>query len=128
VPNICENLSLKWLETTKGKLCNFFVVRKWVLRLCFPASSHTFMAAKLSLELHMYFRFLRSRLICYVNVHSCQHGIPLEILYTLERGICACAISLLFYVREVYFYVSIYLHNVTPSFEIWKAKTASSPH
>ena len=86
------------------------------------------MVAKLSLELHMYFRFLRSRLICYVNVHLCQYGTPLEILCTRERGICACAISLIIYVREVYFYVPIYLGSVTPSFEIWKAKTASSPY
>lgn len=85
------------------------------------------MAAKLSLELHMYFRFLRSRVIRYVNVNLCQHGTPLEILCTREWGICACAILLLFYVREVYFYVSIYLRSVIPFFEIWKAKSASSP-
>ena len=68
------------------------------------------MAAKLSLELHMYFRFLRSRLICYVNVNLCQHGTSLEILCTRERGICACAISLLIYVREVF--LCIYLFTL----------------
>ena len=85
------------------------------------------MVAKLSLELHIYFRFLRCRLVRYVNVNLCQRGTTLEILCTRERGICACASLLLFYVREVYFYVSIYLRSVIAFFEIWKAKSASSP-